>query len=122
MQNLEDLAALLFSPDSLQLHVEQAIAVLESSIATPDLQVAQDSAASAADAAGGSAPAGASPSRAVATTRGAAAEDGTSGACVCVVCMCVCAFLSHRLVPNIWRVCWYAGGLKCRVRLVGFEL
>lgn len=115
MQNLEDLSALLFSPDSLQLHVEQAIAVLESAIATPDLQVAQDSAASAADAAGGSAPAGASPSRAVATTRGAAAEDGTSG-------VCVCAFLSHRLDPNVWRVCWYAGVLKCRLRSVEFEL
>ena len=82
MQNLEDLSALLFSPDSLQLHVQQALAVLESAAAAPELPVVQEAAISAGDATNVAAPAAPSPSR-VAATR-TTADEGASGESVWV--------------------------------------
>ena len=58
-QNLEDLSLLLFSPASLQLHLEQAVAVLESVNTAP-----ASGAASPADK-----PAGPSPSRATKSSK-----------------------------------------------------
>ena len=77
LQNLEDLSALLFSPDSLQLHVQQALAVLESAAAAPELPVVQESAISAGDATSAAEPEAPSPSRVLATRT--TADDGASG-------------------------------------------